>query len=69
MGRDADRMTPSLPRAYRADALLTVLDLTGTFVFAVEGALAAVGGNLDFFGLSRVATLELAESLGIVTTR
>ena len=38
----------------RADVLLTVLDLTGTFVFAVEGALAAVRGNLDFFGLMTV---------------
>ena len=45
----------------RPDLLLTVLDLTGTFVFAVEGALAAVGGNLDFFGLM---VLSFATALG-----
>jgi hypothetical protein len=45
----------------RADVLLTVLDLTGTFVFAVEGALAAVRGNLDFFGLM---VLSFATVLG-----
>ncbi len=45
----------------RADVLLTVLDLTGTFVFAVEGALAAVRGNLDFFGLM---VLSFATALG-----
>ena len=50
-----------MPIAYRADALLSVLDLTGTFVFAVEGALAAVGGNLDFFGLM---VLSFATALG-----
>jgi uncharacterized membrane protein YeiH len=32
----------------RNDLLLLGLDLTGTFVFAVEGALAGVNGHLDF---------------------
>lgn len=31
--------------------LLLSVDLAGTFLFAVEGATAAVWGNLDFFGL------------------
>jgi uncharacterized membrane protein YeiH len=35
--------------------LLFVLDLTGTFVFAIEGALAAMRGDLDFFGLMVLA--------------
>jgi uncharacterized membrane protein YeiH len=30
---------------------LLVADLAGTFVFAVEGALAAIQGELDFFGI------------------
>jgi uncharacterized membrane protein YeiH len=30
--------------------LMLVLDLSGTFLFGVEGALAAIKGNLDFFG-------------------
>jgi uncharacterized membrane protein YeiH len=37
-------------RTRLADALLHTLDLTGTFVFGMEGALAAVAGHLDFFG-------------------
>jgi uncharacterized membrane protein YeiH len=31
--------------------LFLTVDLMGTFVFAMEGALAAVAGNLDFLGL------------------
>ena len=31
--------------------LLLTLDLMGTFVFALEGALAAVDGDLDLLGL------------------
>lgn len=45
----------------RNDALLLGLDLTGTFVFAVEGALAGVNGRLDFFGLM---VLSFATALG-----
>jgi uncharacterized membrane protein YeiH len=37
------------------DHLLFALDLAGTFVFAVEGALAAAHGGLDFFGLMVLA--------------
>jgi hypothetical protein len=40
---------------YDSDKLLVVLDLAGVLVFAVEGALAAIGGNLDFFGLMVLA--------------
>jgi len=32
-------------------ALLLVVDLAGTFVFAVEGATSAIEGNLDLLGL------------------
>src|SRR4030095_7716295 len=54
-------MTSPTLKPNRADVLLTGLDLTGTFVFAVEGALAAVAGNLDFFGL---LVLSFATALG-----
>jgi hypothetical protein len=39
---------------YDSDTLLLVVDLVGTFVFAVEGGLAAVVGDLDLLGLTRV---------------
>ena len=45
----------------RNDVLLVGLDLTGTFLFAVEGALAGVNGHLDFFGLM---VLSFATALG-----
>jgi uncharacterized membrane protein YeiH len=35
----------------RSDSLLLAVDLAGTFVFAIEGALAAIEGDLDFFGV------------------
>jgi uncharacterized membrane protein YeiH len=35
--------------------LLLVIDLIGTFVFAVEGAMAAIEGNLDLLGLMVLA--------------
>ena len=34
-----------------SDTLLSVFDLLGTLVFALEGALAAIRGNLDVLGL------------------
>lgn len=40
---------------YRQDALLLVIDLIGTFVFAVEGALAGINAGLDVFGLMVLA--------------
>lgn len=40
---------------YDSDKLLLVLDLTGILVFGVEGAMAAIGGDLDFFGLMVLA--------------
>jgi uncharacterized membrane protein YeiH len=40
---------------YDSDKLLVVLDLAGILVFDVEGALAAIGGDLDFFGLMVLA--------------
>jgi uncharacterized membrane protein YeiH len=38
-----------------AAALVLVADLAGTFVFAVEGATAAIRGNLDLLGLMVLA--------------
>ena len=38
-----------------ADKLLLAVDLIGTFVFALEGAMAAIKGNLDFFGIMVLA--------------
>jgi len=35
----------------RSLTLLTVLDLAGTLLFAIEGATTAIGGNLDLLGL------------------
>ena len=37
------------------DLLLLAVDLVGTFVFAVEGALAGIRGGLDLFGLMVVS--------------
>jgi uncharacterized membrane protein YeiH len=46
---------------YNPDFLLLVVDLLGTYVFAVEGALAAIRTNLDLMGLS---VLSFATALG-----
>jgi uncharacterized membrane protein YeiH len=46
---------------YNSDELLFTLDVAGTFVFAVEGAMAAIRGNLDFLGLM---VLSFATALG-----
>jgi uncharacterized membrane protein YeiH len=35
----------------KADILLTTVDLTGTYLFAVEGAMAAIHGKLDLLGM------------------
>lgn len=37
------------------DKLLLAVDLIGTFVFALEGAMTAIKGNLDFFGIMVLA--------------
>ena len=47
--------------ATRLQSLIALLDLTGTFVFAVEGALAAIRANLDLFG---VLVLSFVTALG-----
>lgn len=44
-----------------ADTLLAIVDLTGTFLFAVEGAMAAIHGNLDFLGM---VVLAFATAVG-----
>jgi len=46
---------------YNSGTLLLVLDLMGTFVFAVEGAGAAAAAHLDFLG---VMVLSFATALG-----
>jgi uncharacterized membrane protein YeiH len=45
----------------RLRGLLFSLDVVGTFVFALEGALAAIGGHLDLLG---IAVLAFATALG-----
>ena len=45
----------------RTGTLLFAVDLAGTFLFAMEGATAAIRGNLDFFGLM---VLAFATALG-----
>jgi uncharacterized membrane protein YeiH len=45
----------------KTDALLTTVDLAGTFLFAVEGAMAAIHGNLDFLGM---VVLAFATAVG-----
>jgi uncharacterized membrane protein YeiH len=39
----------------KADKLLATVDLAGTFVFALEGAIAAIHGHLDVFGMAVLA--------------
>jgi uncharacterized membrane protein YeiH len=51
---------------YRADKALLIVDLLAVFVFAVEGAMAAVAANLDFFG---IMVLAVATGLGGGTIR
>jgi uncharacterized membrane protein YeiH len=46
---------------YDPERLLFAVDLAGTLLFAIEGATAAIGGNLDFFGLM---VLAFATALG-----
>jgi uncharacterized membrane protein YeiH len=46
---------------YSQDVLLLAVDLAGTFVFAVEGAMAAIAAGLDLFGL---LVLSFATALG-----
>jgi uncharacterized membrane protein YeiH len=49
------------PLQFHSATLLLAIDLIGTFVFAVEGASAAVQGNLDILGLM---VLAFATALG-----
>jgi uncharacterized membrane protein YeiH len=44
-----------------SDKRLLVVDLLGTFLFALEGAMTAIEGNLDFFG---VLVLAFTTALG-----
>jgi uncharacterized membrane protein YeiH len=50
-----------LPGAARPERLLFAADIAGTLVFAVEGAMAAVNGNLDLVG---IMTLAFCTALG-----
>jgi uncharacterized membrane protein YeiH len=47
--------------ALRAKPFVTALDIAGTAIFAIEGALAAMAGHLDLFG---VLVLAFATALG-----
>jgi uncharacterized membrane protein YeiH len=47
-------LTARFPK-YNQDLMLLVVDLMGTFVFAVEGALAGINAGLDVFGLMVLA--------------
>jgi uncharacterized membrane protein YeiH len=49
------RKTERLFRASGPDQLLFAADIGGTLVFAVEGAMAAVNGNLDLIGIMVLA--------------
>jgi len=51
---------------YNQDVVLLVVDLIGTFVFAVEGALAGVRADFDVFGLM---VLSFVTALGGGTIR
>lgn len=46
---------------YKSDKLLLIVDLLGTFVFAVEGAMAGASANLDALGL---IVLAIATAMG-----
>ena len=50
-----------LRAAISADRLLFAVDIAGTTVFALEGAMAAVNGNLDLIG---IVTLAFSTALG-----
>ena len=51
-------LNPLIDERLLRDLLLT-LDLAGTFVFAISGAMLGVGRRLDFFG---VLALSFASS-------
>jgi uncharacterized membrane protein YeiH len=53
--------TSQLPGMARPERLLFAADIAGTLVFAVEGAMAAVNGNLDLIG---IMTLAFCTALG-----
>jgi uncharacterized membrane protein YeiH len=58
-------LTGRFPK-FGQDRLLLVVDLIGTFVFAVEGALAGIDAGLDVFGL---LVLSFVTALGGGTIR
>ena len=58
-------VTARFPK-YNQDLLLLVVDLIGTSVFAVEGALAGIDAGLDVFGL---LVLSFVTALGGGTIR
>ena len=58
-------ITERFPK-HSQDVLLLVIDLMGTFVFAVEGALAGINAGFDVFGLM---VLSFVTALGGGTIR
>ena len=55
------RMNETRAATISAEHLLFAVDIAGTVVFAVEGAMAAVNGNLDLIG---IMTLAFCTALG-----
>ncbi len=51
----------SLTATISADHLLFAVDIAGTLMFALEGAMAAVNGSLDLIG---IMTLAFCTALG-----
>jgi uncharacterized membrane protein YeiH len=65
MGLRLSSVTAWFPK-YNQDVVLLVVDLVGTFVFAVEGALAGIRAGFDVFGL---LVLSFVTALGGGTIR
>jgi hypothetical protein len=49
---------------FEGERILFAVDMAGTLLFAVEGASAAIGGNLDLLGLIGLMVLAFATALG-----
>jgi uncharacterized membrane protein YeiH len=65
MGLRLSSVTAWFPK-YNQDVVLLIVDLVGTFVFAVEGALAGIRAGFDVFGL---LVLSFVTALGGGTIR
>src|SRR6185437_13749312 len=50
----------------RPDTIVLILDLVGTFVFAISGAAAAVNRRLDIFGILVLSFVAALAGAGVV---